>query len=241
MGTVYSISRIGTFDDCRLRYKYQYIDRLKAEKETIEAYMGSRVHEALQELYGFVRNGVVKPREWLLDTFEGLWDRNLTDAVKVVRSEYTSDDYRRKGRKCLEDYHATYAPFDRAKVVATEKKVTFKLRDESGEVEFLGFIDRLDWNDRDRVFEIHDYKTSGSFPSQEDADRDEQLGLYHLAVRSEWPDAEDVRLVWHYLVFNREIVSARKREDLAALEKEIVRRVRRIQVATEFPPTRSGL
>ena len=241
MGTVYSISRVGTFDDCRLRYRYQYVDRLKAEKETIEAYMGSRVHEALQELYGFVRNGVVKPLEWLLDAYEDLWDRNLTDAVKVVRPEFTADDYRRKGRKCLEDYYRTYAPFDRAKVVATEKKVTFKLRDEAGEVEFLGFIDRLDWNDRDRVFEIHDYKTSGSLPSQEDADADEQLGLYHLAVRSEWPDAEDVRLVWHYLVFDKEIVSSRKPEDLEALEKEIVRRVRRIEAATDFPPTRSAL
>ncbi len=241
MGTVYSISRVGVFDDCRLRYRYQYIDRLKADKETIEAYMGSRVHEALQEFYGFVRNGVVKSREWLLDTYESLWDRNLTDAVKVVRQEYAPDDYRRKGRKCLEDYYGTYAPFDRAKTVATEKKVTFKLRDEAGEVEFLGFIDRLDWDDRAKVFEIHDYKTSGSLPSQEEADRDEQLGLYHLAVRSEWPDANDIRLVWHYLVFNKEIVSSRKPEDLESLGKEIVRRVRRIEAATEFPPTRSAL
>ncbi len=241
MGTVYSISRVATFDDCRLRYKYQYVDRLKADKETIEAYMGSRVHEALQELYGFVRNGIVKPREWLLDAYEGLWDRNLTPAVKVVRAEYAADDYRRKGRKCLEDYYGAYAPFDQAKVVANEKKVTFKLRDEAGEVEFIGFIDRLDWNDRDKVFEIHDYKTSGSLPSQEDADADEQLGLYHLAVRSEWPEAEEVRLVWHYLVFNKEIVSGRRRKDLDALEKEIVRRVRLIEAATEFPPTRSAL
>lgn len=241
MGTIYSISRVGTFDDCRLRYRFQYVDRLKAEKETIEAYMGSRVHEALQELYRFARNGVVKPLEWLLAAYEDLWDRNLTDAVKVVRQEFTSEDYRRKGRKCLEDYYRTYAPFEGAKVVATEKKVTFKLRDEAGEVEFLGFIDRLDWNDRDKVFEIHDYKTSGSLPSQEEADRDEQLGLYHLAVRSEWPDAKAVRLVWHYLVFNREIASSRRPEDLEALEKEIVRRVRRIEAATEFPPTRSAL
>lgn len=85
MGTVYSISRVATFDDCRLRYKYQYVDRLKADKETIEAYMGSRVHEALQELYGSVRNGVVKPREWLLDAYESLWDRNLTPGLVVDR------------------------------------------------------------------------------------------------------------------------------------------------------------
>ena len=241
MGTVYSISRIGAFDGCRLRYRYQYVDRLKAEKETIEAYMGSRVHEALERLYGLVRNGVVKPRDWLLETYEDLWARNLSEAVRVVRTELTVEDYRRKGRKCLEDYYDAYAPFDRAKVVATEKKVVFTLRDDAGPVEFLGFIDRLDWDDRDRAFEIHDYKTSGSLPSQKEADADEQLGLYHLAVRSEWPDAGAVRLVWHYLVFNKEIVSSREPGDLEALEREIVRRVRRIEAETEFPPTRSAL
>ncbi|MHB8095039.1 MAG: RecB family exonuclease [Candidatus Aminicenantales bacterium] len=242
MGTIYSISRIGTFGDCRLRYKYQYVDRLKAERETIEAFMGSRVHEALQELYGFVRNGVVKPQEWLIATYEKWWTRNLTPAVKVVHSELTPDDYFRKGRRCLEDYYRTYAPFDRAKVVATEKKLNFHLHDDDGrEVAFCGYIDRLDWDDREGVFEIHDYKTSGSLPGQEKADSDEQLGLYHLAIRNEWPDAEKVRLVWHYLVFNREIVSGRTPKDLKSLEAELVRRVREIEACSDFPPTTSAL
>jgi len=35
MGTIYSISRIGTFEGCKLRVKYQYVDHLKADKETI--------------------------------------------------------------------------------------------------------------------------------------------------------------------------------------------------------------
>jgi len=242
VGTIYSISRIGTFGNCRLRYKYQYIDRLKAERETIEAFMGSRVHEALQELYGFVRNGVVKPLDWLIATYDRQWARNLTPAVKIVHSELTTDDYFQKGRKCLEDYYRMYAPFDRAKVVATEKKVDFRLRGEGGEdIAFCGYIDRLDWNDREAIFEIHDYKTSGSLPSQDEADADEQLGLYHLAVRQEWPDAERVRLVWHYLVFNREIVSKRTPEDLKSLEAELVRRVRGIEACSDFPPTPSAL
>ena len=67
MATVYSISRIRTFDDCRLRYRYRYIEAIDAAKETVEAFMGSRVHEALQELYGFIKNGVVKPPDWLLE------------------------------------------------------------------------------------------------------------------------------------------------------------------------------
>jgi hypothetical protein len=75
------------------------VDHLKADKETIETFMGSRAHEALEELYGFVKNGVVKPGDWLLARYDDLWDKNLTPAGKVVRSDYTEDDYRRKGRK----------------------------------------------------------------------------------------------------------------------------------------------
>jgi putative RecB family exonuclease len=241
MGTIYSISRIGTFEDCRLRYKYQYVDRLKADKETIEAFMGSRAHEALAELYGFVKNGVIKPRHWLLARYDDLWDKNLTPAVKVVRSDYTEDDYRRKGRKCLDDYYGEYAPFDLAKVVATEKEISFKLKDGNDEISFRGIIDRLDWNDKEKIYEIHDYKTSGSLPTQADADRDDQLGLYHIAVRSLWPDIDRVKLIWHYLLFNKRIESSRTQEKLAELEKAMILKVKEIEACADYPPKRSAL
>ena len=241
MGTIYSISRIGTFEDCRLRYKYQYVDRLKADKETIEAFMGSRAHEALAELYGFVKNGVIKPREWLLARYDDLWDKNLTPAVKVVRSDYTEDDYRRKGRKCLDDYYGEYAPFDQAKVVATEKEISFKLKDGNVEISFRGIIDRLDWNDKEKTYEIHDYKTSGSLPTQADADTDDQLGLYHIAVRSLWPGIDRVKLIWHYLLFNKRIESSRTQENLAELEKAMILKVKEIEACTDYPPKKSAL
>ena len=241
MGTIYSISRIGTFEDCRLRYKYQYVDRLKADKETIEAFMGSRAHEALAELYGFVKNGVVKPRDWLLARYDDLWGKNLTPAVKVVRSDYTEDDYRRKGRKCLDDYYGEYAPFDQAKVVATEKEISFKLKDGNVEISFRGIIDRLDWNDKEKTYEIHDYKTSGSLPTQADADTDNQLGLYHIAVRSLWPDIDRVKLIWHYLLFNKRIESSRSQEKLAELEKAMILKVKEIEACTDYPPKKSAL
>lgn len=241
MGTIYSISRIGTFEDCRLRYKYQYVDHLKADKETIEAFMGSRAHEALAELYGFVKNGVIKPREWLLARYDDLWDKNLTAAIKVVRSDYAEDDYRRKGRKCLDDYYGEYTPFDQAKVVATEKEISFELKDGNDKISFRGIIDRLDWNPKEKIYEIHDYKTSGSLPTQADADTDDQLGLYHIGVRSLWPDIDRVKLIWHYLLFNKRIESSRTPEKLAELEKAMILKVKEIEACADFPPKRSAL
>ena len=48
----FSISKIGSFETCRLQYRYAYIDRVEIEvKDTVETFLGIRVHEALEKLY----------------------------------------------------------------------------------------------------------------------------------------------------------------------------------------------
>ena len=241
MSVNYSFSRVQSFDSCKLQYKYRYIDRLHSEIETVEAFMGSRVHEALRELYDFVKNATVKPMDWLLRRYEDLWQKNFSEAVKVVKKEYCADDYFRKGLKCLTDYYDGYAPFDRTKVVKTEEKVSYTLRSDGDEYSFTGYVDRIDWNDRERIFEIHDYKTSGTLMSQEEADRDFQLGLYQLALQARWPEAKEARLVWHYLLFNKKIESRRSPEDLARMQDEFVRRIKVIEGTQDFGPEKSSL
>jgi putative RecB family exonuclease len=241
MATTYSFSRIGSFESCRLQYKYNYIDRMDTGVETIEAFMGSRVHEALKVFYDFVKNGVVRPTDWLLATYREYWQKNFHDGIKIVKNGYAAQDYEKKGTRCLEDYYQAYRPFSQAKVVKTEEPISFCIRDGGREYSFRGVLDRLDWNDRDKVFEIHDYKTSSSLLTQEDADRDWQLPIYQLALQSQWPEAKQARLVWHYLLFNKEIRSLRSQEQLEELQKMIADRIREIEACREFPPNKSAL
>jgi len=242
MATKYSVSRIGAFDKCRLQYRYRYLDRLPSEMETIEAFMGSRVHEALKALYDRVKNRRVEPKDWLLAFYDELWDKNFSGAVKVVKKEFGPDDYRAKGRACLSDYYDAYAPFDAAKVVSTEEAISFCLRDGESEILFGGILDRLDWNERDGMFEIHDYKTSGSLLTQPEADADIQLAVYQIAIASRWPEARaKARLVWHYLLFNKQVESSRTAADLDALERGLVAKVRDIESCADFPANRSAL
>jgi len=241
MAKAYSISRLSSFKQCRLQYKFRYIDKLPSEVESIEAFMGSRVHEALQYFYDLVKLGTVKPREWLEQKYEELWQNKAHDSLKVVKKERSVEHYRRLGLKCLVDYYQSYHPFDQATVVKTEEFIEFPVRSGGQEVKFCGVLDRLDWNDRDNVFEIHDYKTSGSLPSQEAADGDPQLGLYHLAIKTRWPEAEEVRLIWHYLAFNKQIGSRRSAGQLDALQDDIIRRVQEVESCAEFSPTRGTL
>ena len=85
MGNIrYSPSRIGAFDGCKLKYKYHYIDGLKSDIESIETFRGGIVHEILEEFYKLVKNGSVKPMEWVLDKYKELWDKNYTNNIKIV-------------------------------------------------------------------------------------------------------------------------------------------------------------
>ena len=50
--TTYSHSRLSTFEDCPLKYKYTYIDKLDRDRrDSIEAFMGGLVHATMEKLY----------------------------------------------------------------------------------------------------------------------------------------------------------------------------------------------
>ena len=54
--TCYSHSRISTFEQCKYKYKLQYIDRVKVDiPTTIECFMGDMVHQALEKLYSMLK------------------------------------------------------------------------------------------------------------------------------------------------------------------------------------------
>ncbi len=241
MKNMYSPSRIGAFDGCKLKYKYQYIDRLESDAETIETFRGIMVHEVLEKLYGLVKAGSVKPLEWVLDKYEELWNKNYTDTIKRVKKELTPGDYLNRGRQCLIDYYDKYKPFDQAKIVDTEQMLKFSVKYNGIEYPFCGKLDRLDWDDRAGIFEIHDYKVTNALMTQTEADSDWQLGLYHIALKEKWPDIKMVRLVWHSLLFNRELSSSRTEAQLEELQKQVVDKVNEIESRTDFPPEKSPL
>jgi putative RecB family exonuclease len=86
------------------------------------------------------------------------------------------------------------------------------------------------------VFEIHDYKTSGYLPHQRRIDEDRQLALYQIGLEQTYPDAREVELVWHYLVFNKTLRSRRTRESLDQLRNATVRLIDLIEAEREYRP-----
>ncbi len=237
---VYSHSSLSTYEICPLKYKLKYIDKLDVEAgEGIETFLGSRVHEALERFYKDLQYSRLLTIEELINIFNEQWDKNWNDSIIIRKKDLSAINYRDTGIKCLKNYYSHYAPFNRATAVWIEKMLSFPLSDD-GRYNIRGVIDRLD-RTREGVYEIHDYKTSGSLPLQEHLNEDRQLALYEIGIREKFSDIKEVRLVWHYLVFDIEMSSIRTPGQLSDLRKDTIALIDKIESDREFKCKESEL
>jgi putative RecB family exonuclease len=237
----YSHSRLSTFESCPLKYRYAYVDKVKLEErpETVEAFMGKRVHEALCKLYSDRMLSKYDTRDDLLEYYDGLWGKNWSDNILIVRKEYAPENYHETGRKCIADYYDRYRPFDDERTLGLEQMISIDIDG----YKLIGYIDRLSCKG-DGKYEIHDYKTSRGLPPQSYFDADRQLAIYQIGVGNMWKDAAQVDLVWHYLMYDREVRSIRTPEMLDSLKSEIIALIHCIEEAGkeyDFPARESEL
>ncbi|MDX6769013.1 MAG: PD-(D/E)XK nuclease family protein [Elusimicrobiota bacterium] len=211
----FSPSKLSTYQNCPKKYQFRYVDRISRKRKTPETVVGVAVHAAFEELHGLVNGGKVPTLAETQATFEAELAKEWDDTVKLRDERFTKDDWRRVGLDCVKNYYDAGFPFDRDKTVAVEKRVGFPIDTEEGEYRIEGFVDRLVLA-KDGAFEIHDYKTAKTLPTQADMDEDWQLALYELAIRHDWPDTKEVRLRWHFVRHGKVITSVR---DAAAREK----------------------
>jgi len=238
MPALYSHSRLSTFEQCPLKFKFAYIDKIETEiEETIEAFLGSRVHEALEKLYKDLKFQKLNTLKELLDFFNSEWKKNWNDAIIIVRNEYDQENYKKMGEKFLTDYYERYKPFNHTRTIALETEKTVDLN-EKYKIHIR--IDRLAISNNN-IYEIHDYKTSNSLPTQQELDNDRQLAIYAYGIKKIYPDAEKIKLIWHYLAFDKEMSSERIEEQLESLKKEVIKLIEIIEAEREFPPKVSTL
>lgn len=236
----FSISRISAYNACPLQYKFAYIDCLKVEAEdTIETFLGRMVHEALEKLYRDKMHEKLLSLDELLDFFRRSWDEKWEDSIIIVRKEYSADNYRKMGERYLTDYYSRHKPFERGRILGLETKDQLPL-DEARRYLFHIRIDRL-VDMGEGLYEVHDYKTGGQIPKQEELEADQQLAMYALWVKRRFRDFKKARLVWHYLAFDKEMDSFRTPDRLEKLKEEILARIKEIEAAREFQPVVSYL
>ena len=113
MGALYSHSRLSSFENCRKQFEFRYIQKIPSETESIEAFVGKRVHEILERLYLFVGRGQIPGVEKVIDRYQKLWEETYdADRVRIIREGTPLAFYRDLGESCLRSYYMRHYPFD---------------------------------------------------------------------------------------------------------------------------------
>jgi len=227
------------YEECPLKYKLRYRGRIKRDIEGIEGFLGLRVHDTLKKCYDNVRFTKVNTLNDLLAYYNKIWQENWHDSILIMKQDLTQEHYRTLGEKLITTYYERYSPFDSDITIGTEMGLNFSLDDEN-RYRRTGDIDWLS-RTQDDVYEIHDYKTSAYLPTQEDADNNRQLGLYQLGIQKKWPDVKNIRLIWHYLAFDTELISYHTPEAISNLVQDTKSLIDEIELAQDFLPRESPL
>jgi len=127
-------------------------------------------------------------------------------------------EFYEKGKLYLEGFLKDgYDP--KTKTILLEEKFTVPI---NPTLKIGGTIDRVD-ELSDGRFEIVDYKTGATIPTQKEVDRDLQLSFYALALSSiRKIKPEDIKLSLYYLDTQEKISTTRSTEDLEEVKKKIL-------------------
>ena len=166
-----SASQLSTYDDCPLRYAYQYGLRVKDDAGP-PMVLGTMVHEVLAEFLRPDRTG-----------------EHSREALLAIAVDHWRDDiarYRPQVEECRRDYYAMLdtwwesegASMDRRRVLKVEHPFDIQV----GDVRLVGAIDRIDRNADGEGIRIIDYKTGRGEPRPDSLPDDLQLAVYHLAA-----------------------------------------------------------
>ena len=239
----FSYSSLETFKKCPVQFKIHYLDKVVKPDAGIEAFMGQRVHEALEFLYDEVTHGKIPLLDTVLEKYRELWEKSWHNRIAIFRwREFGSENYFALGEGCLARYYRLYKPFSEP-VTGIEFELVFNLDDSDGYV-MKGILDRVDY-DGNGAWEIHDYKSGKRALSQKQADKDSQLALYQIGLKQKEKNVESVTLVWHFLQHGKEVRSTRTENQLNMLishTKKTIDQIRtQIKSGEEFTPKESFL
>ena len=235
---IYSHSKINTFETCPYQYKLHYIDKIKTEiSTTIEAFMGDLVHQTLELMY---KNKKFKKRvekKVLIAFYRDLWEKEYSDDILIAKEDegLKADNYKKMGEKFIVDYYESHKDDDMT-ILGLETQDKLTLPDGNS---WHVRIDKLGC--KGDIYFVCDYKTNARIKLQEEADEDRQLAMYSIWVQDKFKDAKSVKLVWHMLAFNKEVISERTPEQLKKLQSEIMNIIKKIETTKEFPTNTTAL
>ncbi len=168
MGATFRLSplRVRVFNTCRLRYRYQYVEKLQARLRPSDT-AGSLVHNVLCDFFSKVPQEE-RSEERLIDMFEGRWAALSPRYLRMAEAQELHDRNRDALRRFAQREDLRAQPFQ------VEAYVQVPI---APDITLFGRMDRID-EEPDGTLHIVDYKT-GAHPGDVDPS---QLHLYAIMV-----------------------------------------------------------
>lgn len=222
-----SYSAFDKFSKCPLQYKFSYIDRIPIEKKP-EMEFGSLMHSVVENA---LKKDPIIPA---ISESEKLFDEGL--AKITFQNQRQKEQYRAVGKDIIKTFYQTLKPGLRD-TIATEKRFYIPLSEKHTLSGVIDRIDKLPFG----AYEVIDYKTTFKPKTQQDIDKDKQLGIYHLAIQYLWPEAKDVRLSMYFLKPDLKLTTVRRDDELALLKDEVISIAEKIETEKDFLPQANPL
>ncbi len=228
----FSFSKVKAFRQCPLRYRYRYVEGRQEAFSSIEAFVGTVVHEVLEWSYRERdERGTVTPED-ALERFARDWDRLWTGPIAVVRASEPIADYIRRGREMVARFVENVLPRDASTTVGLERRLSARLADD---VVFTGIADRIGRTESGRLFVV-DYKTSSSGGSYGEPENGLQARLYAACLLREHPEESDALAGYHYLATGESRWDTVTRDAKPKIWEHFVGLAREAASAQDYPP-----
>jgi len=211
-----SYSGLETFSNCPAKYKFQYIERIKAPKSK-EAVFGTLIHDCLKMFHEPSQPAFIS-EENLLKYFTEKWNSDIYQDKQEEAFAF------HQGVKILKDYYLQNQGLE-FNIVNLETPFEMPILEKTELHQITGRIDRID-KLKDGTFEVIDYKTSKKMPSQEEVDKNLQLSIYYLGIVNRWPSLEkqnrSIKLSLHYLRHGEKLSTIQTKEKIKETEQKVL-------------------
>ena len=218
-----SYSALNTYQICPLKYKFQYIDKIRTPKSK-EAVFGTLIHSTLNFIH---KPGILLPSlEQALDYFSKNWNSDVFDKEIEERSAFS------QGVEMIRRYYKDN-DISKINIVALESPFQIKLGDHIAS----GIIDRIDRTEDG--YEIIDYKTSKKMPTQEKVDNDLQLSIYLKAFLDRYPEEkkrlDKIKVSLYFVKHGAKLSSTRTEKQLQEVEDSFLKAIENIEQSSFEP------
>ena len=218
-----SYSALNTYQTCPLKYKFQYIDKIRKPKSK-EAVFGTLIHSTLNFIH---TPGILSPSlEQALDFFSKNWNSDVFDKEVEERAAFS------QGVEIIKRYYKDN-DISKINIIALESPFQIKI----GEHIASGIIDRIDRTEYG--YEIIDYKTSKKMPSQQKVDNDLQLTIYLKAFLDRYPEEKKrlnkIKVSLYFVKHGVKLSSIRNKKQLDILEENFLEAIRNIENSSFKP------